>query len=363
LCDRSSRRARRHVRNDRGLLPRPRGHAHLARDRRDARVPGPAARARYRVRVLTRERLRPRPAQARLSTVVAAIVVINWTYIGRIIRGQVLSLREKEFVEAARAQGASDRTILFREILPNLVAPIVVYTTLVIPQNILLEAALSYLGVGINPPQASWGEMIAEATPIFNTAWWFFAFPGAALLLTVLAFNLVGDGVRDALAPRTAVCQCLSSPSAKGETHEHLADIQTPPGEGCRGRRDRGRHRPCRVRFRRRLQCLRQARKRQEGWPDHRPVRRRRRPHRPRPGVLLVLVRDHLRNPATAARLQAGQRECGARPRRAQPDVLEGRQDGDRAHPKRRPFQPAGQPSGHIEGREVRDRAWLRQQR
>jgi peptide/nickel transport system permease protein len=138
------------------------------------------------------------------STVIAAIVVINWTYIGRIIRGQVLSLREKEFVEAARATGASDRTILFREILPNLVAPIVVYSTLVIPQNILLEAALSYLGVGINPPQASWGEMIAEATPIFNTAWWYFAFPGAALLLTVLAFNLVGDGVRDALDPRTA---------------------------------------------------------------------------------------------------------------------------------------------------------------
>ena len=139
-----------------------------------------------------------------LSTVVVAIAVINWTYIGRIIRGQVLSLREKEFVEAARAVGASDRTILFREILPNLVAPIVVYTTLVIPQNILLEAALSYLGVGINPPTASWGEMIAEATPLFNTAWWFFAFPGAALLLTVLAFNLVGDGVRDALDPRMA---------------------------------------------------------------------------------------------------------------------------------------------------------------
>ena len=138
------------------------------------------------------------------TTVIVAIVVINWTYMGRIIRGQVLSLREKEFVEAARSLGASDRTILFRELLPNLVAPIVVYTTLVIPQNILLEAALSYLGVGINPPQASWGEMIAEATPIFNTAWWYFAFPGAALLLTVLAFNLVGDGVRDALDPRMA---------------------------------------------------------------------------------------------------------------------------------------------------------------
>jgi ABC-type dipeptide/oligopeptide/nickel transport system permease subunit len=139
-----------------------------------------------------------------LPTVIVAIVVINWTYIGRIIRGQVLSLREKEFVEAAHAAGARDRTILFREILPNLVAPIVVYSTLVIPQNILLEAALSFLGVGINPPQASWGEMIAEATPVFNTAWWFFAFPGGALLLTVLAFNLLGDGVRDALDPRTA---------------------------------------------------------------------------------------------------------------------------------------------------------------
>jgi peptide/nickel transport system permease protein len=140
-----------------------------------------------------------------LTTVILAIVVINWTYIGRIIRGQTLSLREKEFVEAARASGATNRTILFREILPNLVAPIVVYSTLVIPQNILLEAALSYLGVGINPPQASWGQMIAAATPIFSTAWWFFAFPGAALLLTVLAFNLLGDGVRDALDPRATV--------------------------------------------------------------------------------------------------------------------------------------------------------------
>jgi ABC-type dipeptide/oligopeptide/nickel transport system permease subunit len=139
-----------------------------------------------------------------LPTVIVAIVVINWTYIGRIIRGQVLSLREKEFVEAARAGGARGGTIIFREILPNLVGPIVVYATLVIPQNILLEAALSFLGVGITPPQSSWGEMIAEATPIFSSAWWFFAFPGAALLLTVLAFNLLGDGIRDALDPRTA---------------------------------------------------------------------------------------------------------------------------------------------------------------
>jgi ABC-type dipeptide/oligopeptide/nickel transport system permease subunit len=139
-----------------------------------------------------------------LATVTVAIVVVNWTYIGRLIRGQVLSLREKEFVEAARAGGAGNATILFRELLPNLVGPIVVYTTLVIPQNILLEAALSFLGVGISPPQASRGEMLAEATPIFATAWWFFVFPGLALLLTVLAFNLLGDGIRDALDPKAA---------------------------------------------------------------------------------------------------------------------------------------------------------------
>ena len=141
--------------------------------------------------------------QPGLATVIVAIVIINWTYIGRIIRGQVLSLREKEFIEAARASGARSGTIIFREILPNLVAPIVVYSTLVIPQNILLEAALSFLGVGIEPPTASWGQMLADATPIYNTAWWYFAFPGGALLLTVLAFNLLGDGVRDALDPRT----------------------------------------------------------------------------------------------------------------------------------------------------------------
>jgi len=138
------------------------------------------------------------------ATVIVTIVVINWTYIGRIIRGQVLSLREKEFVAAAHAGGSGELTILFRELLPNLVAPIVVYSTLVIPQNILLEAALSFLGVGISPPTASWGEMLADATPIFATAWWFFVFPGLALLLTVLAFNLLGDGIRDALDPKAA---------------------------------------------------------------------------------------------------------------------------------------------------------------
>ena len=140
--------------------------------------------------------------QPGLSVVIFVIAFVNWTYIARIIRGQVLSLREKEFVEAARALGASNRRIIFREILPNLVAPIIVYSTLIIPTNVLFEAALSFLGVGVQPPNPSWGAMIADATDIFDTAWWYMVFPGAALLLTVLAFNLLGDGLQDALNPR-----------------------------------------------------------------------------------------------------------------------------------------------------------------
>jgi peptide/nickel transport system permease protein len=137
-----------------------------------------------------------------LPVVIMTIAIINWTYIARITRGQVLSLREKEFVEAARSLGASDRRIIVREILPNLVAPLIVYSSLLIPANILLEAALSFLGVGVGGGTASWGGMISEATSLFPDAWWFMLFPGLALLLTVLAFNLVGDGLQDALDPR-----------------------------------------------------------------------------------------------------------------------------------------------------------------
>jgi peptide/nickel transport system permease protein len=140
--------------------------------------------------------------QPGLSVVIMVIAVINWTYIARIVRGQVLSLREKEFVEAARSLGASDRRIIVREILPNLVAPLIVYSSLLIPANILLEAALSFLGVGVEAGTASWGAMISEATSLFPDAWWFMLFPGLALLITVLAFNLVGDGLQDALDPR-----------------------------------------------------------------------------------------------------------------------------------------------------------------
>jgi ABC-type dipeptide/oligopeptide/nickel transport system permease subunit len=138
-----------------------------------------------------------------LAVVIVVIAIATFPYIARLIRGQVLSLREKEFIEAARSMGASDRRIIVRHILPNLVAPIIVYTTLVLPQNILFEAALSFLGVGVQPPTTSWGQMIADAAPVFDTAWWAFLFPGAALVLTVLAFNFVGDGLQDALDPRS----------------------------------------------------------------------------------------------------------------------------------------------------------------
>jgi len=137
-----------------------------------------------------------------LPVLIIVIALASWPYIGRIIRGQVLSLREKEFIEASRSLGASNTRILFREVLPNLVAPIIVYTTLVLPTNVLFEAALSFLGVGVQPPTASWGQMIADAVPIFDSAWWYMLFPGLALVFTVLAFNLVGDGLQDALNPR-----------------------------------------------------------------------------------------------------------------------------------------------------------------
>jgi peptide/nickel transport system permease protein len=136
-------------------------------------------------------------------TLIVVIALSSWPYIGRIIRGQVLSIREKEYIESARSLGASNARIMGREILPNLVAPIIVYTSLILPTNILYEAALSFLGVGVQPPTASWGQMIADASGIFDTAWWYMVFPGAALVLTVLAFNLVGDGLQDALNPKT----------------------------------------------------------------------------------------------------------------------------------------------------------------
>ncbi len=139
-----------------------------------------------------------------LGLVSFIIALFTWPYIARIVRGQVFSLREKEFVEAARAQGASNLRIMTREVLPNVMAPIIVYGTLVIPQNVLFEAALSYLGVGVPPTQPSWGRMLSEASVIFTAAWWMMVFPGLFLFTTTFAFNLAGDGLRDALDPKTA---------------------------------------------------------------------------------------------------------------------------------------------------------------
>ncbi|MEU6713420.1 ABC transporter permease [Nonomuraea sp. NPDC046802] len=138
----------------------------------------------------------------RISLLVFIIGFFNWPYIGRIIRGQTLSLREREFVDAARSLGARNHTILFKEILPNLLAPILVYATLLIPSNILFEAALSFLGVGVRPPTPTWGGMLADAVHNYDVAPNYMLFPGLAIFITVLAFNLLGDGLRDAFDPK-----------------------------------------------------------------------------------------------------------------------------------------------------------------
>jgi ABC-type dipeptide/oligopeptide/nickel transport system permease subunit len=141
--------------------------------------------------------------QPGLRLVIAIIVLFSWPYIARLVRSFTLSLREKEFVEASRSLGASDLRIIFREILPNLAGPIIVYTTLLIPQSILFEAALSYLGLGVPDTTASWGALLNEAQTYYNTAWWLIVFPGLFLVLATLAFNLLGDGLRDALDVRS----------------------------------------------------------------------------------------------------------------------------------------------------------------
>lgn len=138
----------------------------------------------------------------RIALLIFIIGFFNWPYIGRIIRGQTLSLREREFVDAARSLGARTPYILVRELVPNLVAPILVYFTLLIPTNILFEAALSYLGVGVRPPTATWGGMLSDATSYYAVDPVFMLVPGIAIFVTVLAFNLFGDGLRDALDPR-----------------------------------------------------------------------------------------------------------------------------------------------------------------
>jgi len=137
-----------------------------------------------------------------LVVMIAVIGIFSWAYQARLIRGLVLSLREREFVDAARVLGARPARIIFREILPNLASPILVYTTLAIPANIVLEAYLSFLGVGTPPPNASWGQTLSKAVDYYQVDPTYVLVPGLALFLTVLAFNLFGDGLRDALDPR-----------------------------------------------------------------------------------------------------------------------------------------------------------------
>ena len=138
-----------------------------------------------------------------LSVLIIVIGFLGWASVGRIVRGQVLSIREKEYVEAARSLGAGPWRIMFIDILPNVIAPIIVYTSLLIPVTIVAEASLSFLGVGIPAPTADWGQMIADSQSVYQYgAWWYLVFPSLALLITTLAFNIFGDGVRDAFDPR-----------------------------------------------------------------------------------------------------------------------------------------------------------------
>jgi peptide/nickel transport system permease protein len=139
-----------------------------------------------------------------LGVSIVVIAFFSFAAVGRIVRGQVLSITTKEFIEAARSLGATDMRIMFIDILPNVLAPVIVYMTLLVPLSIVFEASLSFLGLGVLPPTASWGGMLAQAVDggLYEVAWWFLVFPGIALLVTTLAFNLLGDSVRDAFDPR-----------------------------------------------------------------------------------------------------------------------------------------------------------------
>ena len=135
--------------------------------------------------------------------VIFVVGILSFTYPARIVRGQVISLKEKEYIQAARALGARPLRIMFVDLLPNVLAPVIVYGSLLIPASIVLEATLSFLGVGIPPPTADWGQMISDASGYYQYGyWWYLLFPSVALLITTLAFNILGDSVRDALDPR-----------------------------------------------------------------------------------------------------------------------------------------------------------------
>lgn len=136
--------------------------------------------------------------------IIVALALTQWPFTTRIVRGEILSLKEREYTEAARALGFSWGRIVFRHLLPNALGPVIVAATLGIGNTIVLEAGLSFLGLGVRPPTSSWGIMVATGRSYLSDAWWIATFPGLAIVLVVLAFNLVGDGLRDALDPRQA---------------------------------------------------------------------------------------------------------------------------------------------------------------
>ncbi len=145
----------------------------------------------------------PQGNASRVTYLILVMSIFGWPYLARIVRGQVLSLREREFVEAAVAMGASRRRILFTEMLPNLWAPIIVYATLTLPAYIGFEAALSFLGVGVIPPDTTFGSMLANSVSYFNVVPTYLFIPGTILVVLVVSFNLLGDSLRDALDPKT----------------------------------------------------------------------------------------------------------------------------------------------------------------
>jgi peptide/nickel transport system permease protein len=139
---------------------------------------------------------------ASLTLSIAVIAFFSFSAVGRVVRGQVLSVKQKEYIESARSLGASNLRIMFVDVLPNVLAPVIVYATLLVPLSIIFNASLSFLGLGVVPPTASWGGMLADSVQYYTVAWWYLVFPGLALLITTLAFNLLGDSVRDAFDPQ-----------------------------------------------------------------------------------------------------------------------------------------------------------------
>jgi peptide/nickel transport system permease protein len=164
-----------------------------------------------------------------LPVVIGVITFFTWAGIARVVRGQTISLREREYIEAARSLGAGPVRIMFSEIFPNLIGPVLVLATLSIPAAIIFEATLSFLGLGIPPPTASWGNILAGAQNYYSVAWWYLVFPALVLLITTLAFNILGDGIRDALDPSAERLLALTGRRKRRRHRLRRAAHRAPP--------------------------------------------------------------------------------------------------------------------------------------